>query len=80
MQSDISFSSLYKQAMEMRKHGNTVKDVEVGPETWKFMLDTCEAGTGKKWPSGRREKIKEGWFAGIHVTPANVPEGKIWPK
>lgn len=79
MQSEVSFAALVRQFNEMQKRGTPPVAAEVGPETWKFMLDTAEAGTGRAWPPGLKESAKEGHFMGISVRPGDVPEGKLWP-
>lgn len=70
MRSEITFSKLYRQLGGLRGTGRIITEGEVGPETWKVILRSasCEEKT-----------MKEGWFAGVHIVPANVPEGMIWP-
>jgi hypothetical protein len=75
----MTFSDLVRQVYESKSRGVDLAAGEVGPKTWMFLLDTTEAGTGKKWPEGFKESAKEGNFMGISIRPANVPEGKVWP-
>jgi hypothetical protein len=72
----VTLSELIRQRAEM----NIVPPaVEVGRETWEFILDVVESGSREKWPIGYREMIEEGNFMGIKIRPADVPEGKLWP-
>jgi hypothetical protein len=70
---------LERQVFEMAAAGIRPDAAEVGPETWDSLLDICEAGTGKKWPPGHREKLTEGQFMGITIRRAPVPEGRLYP-
>ena len=67
----MTISDLARQRHEMQTNGIDIHAIEVGPETWKMILN--QVGVGKP------EEVTEGWLFGMHVRPANVPEGKLWP-
>lgn len=76
---EIKLSNLIRQRYEMKAIGVTTSAFEVGPVTWKFLLDEAERGTGEKWPEDYKRAETEGFFMGISVRCGNVPEGKLWP-
>ena len=73
MPNEITLASLVRQRAEMRAITIRPIPVEVGPKTWAFLLDISHV------PIEERVGTKEGYFMGMAVRPADVPEGKLWP-
>ncbi len=67
----ITFRNLVRQCCEARSLGAPLRAAEVGPETWKVILKAANVYDTKP--------VIEGWMLGMHVRPADVPEGKLWP-
>jgi len=74
MPSEITFAELYRQSVVARREGKPINEAHVGPETWKFLLKASG------FEEGEDKHVTAISFAGANVEPANVPEGKLWPK
>ena len=71
----MNLTEMQKAIFEAEQIGVTFSAAEVGPQTWKALI----AMVPKAWLGQPPKVFDRVQFMGIHIRPADVPEGKLWP-